>query len=272
MVFREGQQFTALKAADEKILNEHFYRDVIVESTHTKNQSETSHQMKKQTTECQIVEPLGDDPPPDPPKLKRMSRELAALDMSLGDAWKLPAEVSHRNRTVGDRLSMSAQLALQDEIFKDMIPIYTAAAISNDHEDGIDDPKSSIAATDPPLMDKWDTAMKGELDSIGQHQVVGDFMEIPEWRKALPSHSVYKIKRDGVGNVQWIKATLVCGGNHQIERIDYQDTYSPTALLGHVRLALAITAKYNLRIHQLNICTTFLGVALEEAIDMHPPQ
>jgi len=45
-------------------------------------------------------------------------------------------------------------LALEDEEFEDMIRIYAAAAISDDHEDGIDDPKSYTAATESPLADK----------------------------------------------------------------------------------------------------------------------
>jgi len=51
---------------------------------------------------------------------------------------------SRRNRAGKDMLAESSQLALEDEEFEDMIPIYAAAAISNDydHEDGIDDPKS----------------------------------------------------------------------------------------------------------------------------------
>ena len=40
VVFREGKRYTAPNAADEAILNEHFYRDVIVAPTPTK-QSET---------------------------------------------------------------------------------------------------------------------------------------------------------------------------------------------------------------------------------------
>jgi hypothetical protein len=56
-------------------------------------------------------------------------------------------------------LAESAQLALEDEKFEDMIPIYAAAAISEDHEDAIDR-KSYKAATESPLADKWDTAMK----------------------------------------------------------------------------------------------------------------
>jgi hypothetical protein len=123
-----------------------------------------------------------------------------------------------------------------------------------------------------PLANKGDTVMKHELDAIRQHQVFGDFVELPEGRKALRSHWVYKIKRDGAGNVQRLKARLVCGGNHQIKGIDYQATSAPTACLGHVRLALAIAAEYDLEIHQMDVCTAFLGVDLEEEIYMHPPQ
>jgi hypothetical protein len=72
--------------------------------------------------------------------------------------------------------------------------------------------------------------------------------------------------------VQWFKARLVCGGDHQIEGIDYQATFAPTARLGQVRLALAIAAKYDLEIHQMVVCMAFLGVDLEEEIDMRPPQ
>jgi hypothetical protein len=114
--------------------------------------------------------------------------------------------------------------------------------------------------------------MKEVLEAIGQHQVFRDLVELPEGRKALPSHWVYKIKRDGAGNVHRYKARPVCGGNHQIKGIDYQATYAPTVRFGHVRLALAIAAKYDLEIQQIDVCTAFLGVDLEEEIYMHPPQ
>ena len=169
-------------------------------------------------------------------------------------------------------MAESAQLGLEDEQFEHMIPIYAAAAFSDDLDDGIDDPMSYQATTESQLPDKWDTAMKEQLDAIGQHQVFGDSLELPECRKALPSHWVYKIKRNGAGNVQLFKARLVCGGNHQIEGINYQATYAPTAHSDHVRLALAIAAKYDLGIHQMDVCTAFLGVYLEEESYMHPPQ
>jgi len=274
VVFREGKRYTAQNAADKAILNEHVYRDVIEEpkpiSTPTKKKSETSQPTRDGNSERQTDEPLDDNSPPDPPKRKNKSRELAGLERSLGDTWKLPAERSQRNWA--GKLAESVQLVLEDEEFEDMIPIYAAAAINDDHEDGIDDPKSYKAATESPLADKWDTALKEELDPICQHQVFGDFVELQEGRKALPSHWVYKIKCNGAGNVQRFKARLIWGGNHLIEGIDYQATYAVTAPLGHVRLALAIAAKYNIEILQMDIYTASLGVDLEEEIYMHPPQ
>jgi len=63
----------------------------------------------------------------------------------------------------------SAQLALEDEELENMIPIYAAAAITDNHENGIDDWKFDRVATEFPLADECDTWIKGKLDVIGQH-------------------------------------------------------------------------------------------------------
>jgi len=184
---------------------------------------------------------------------------MAGFETSHWDACKPPAEGSCWNHTGKDILADSAQLAFGDEEFEDIIPIYDAAVISDDHEDERDHAKCYKAATESPLAKNWDMAMKEELDAIGQHQVFGDFVDFLERRKALPSHWVYKIMRDGAGNVQWFKARLVCAGNPQIEGIDYQATYAPTRRLGDISLALAIAAVYNPEIHQMEVCIAFFG-------------
>jgi hypothetical protein len=111
-----------------------------------------------------------------PPKLKKKSRESACLETPLGNAWMPRAECSRRNGAGKDTLAESAQLALEDEEFEHIIPIYPAASIPDNHEDGIDDPKSYKAATESPLADKCDTAMKAQIDQFGQHHVFGDFV------------------------------------------------------------------------------------------------
>ena len=256
MVFREEKRYTAPNATVEAILDEHFYWDVREEPKPTQNEP----------SECQTEESFDDESPPKP---KQKSPELAGLVTSLGDAWKALAEGSRRNHA--GKLAASAKLVLKNEEFEDMIPSYAAAAICSDHKNGID-PKSYKAAAESPLAEKWDTAMKEELDAIGQHQVFGNFVELPEGRQALPSYWVYKIKRDEAGNVQRFKARLVCGGYYQSEGIDYQATYAPTAFLGHVSLVLVIAAKYDLETHQMDVCMAFLGVDCKDEIYMHPPE
>ena len=82
VVFTEGKQYTAPNVADDAILHAHFYSDFIDEPKPTERQS----------TERQTEEPLDDDSPTDPPKPKHMSRELDDRELSLGEAWKPPAE------------------------------------------------------------------------------------------------------------------------------------------------------------------------------------
>jgi len=137
VVFRDGNRYKAPNAADEAILNEHFYRDVIEEPKPTKKESETLQPTGDRNSERQTEEPLDDNSPPDPPKPTKKSRELAGRETALGNAWKLRAEGSHRNNAGKGKSAESAQLALEDEEFEHTIPIHAAAAISDDYEDSM---------------------------------------------------------------------------------------------------------------------------------------
>jgi len=139
VVFSEGRRYTVLNAADDAIFNAHFNRDVIEEPIPTP--------IEKQPTKHQMKEPLDDDSLLDLQKPNQYSQELDCLERSLGEAWKLPAEGSCRNRPGKDILGDPAQSALEDEEFEDMIPIRAVAAISDNHEKGIGDPKTYKVAT-----------------------------------------------------------------------------------------------------------------------------
>jgi hypothetical protein len=65
VVFREGKRYTPPNAADDAILNQHFYRDIIEEPKTTP--------IEQQPTERQTEEPLDADSPPDPPKRQKKS-------------------------------------------------------------------------------------------------------------------------------------------------------------------------------------------------------
>jgi hypothetical protein len=148
VVYTEGKLYSTLHAADDAFLNQHFYRDVIKEPIPIENQP----------TECQTKESLENGLPPEPTNRKKMSLELDGFECSLGGAWKPPAEGSHPNHPCN--LAESAQVALEDDEFEDMVSICSPMAISGDHEDHIDDPKSYEALNESPLAKQWHTAVK----------------------------------------------------------------------------------------------------------------
>ena len=60
------------------------------------------------------------------------------------------------------------------------------------------------------------------------------------------------------GNVQIHKARLVAKDYGQVQGIDYDETYSPVAMLKSVRIVLAIAAYFNYEIWQMDVKTAFL--------------
>ena len=70
------------------------------------------------------------------------------------------------------------------------------------------------------------------------------------------------------GHVQMHKARLVTKGYGQVQGIDYDETYSPVAMLKSVRIVLAIAAYFDNEIWQKDVKTTFLHGNLTEDVYM----
>ena len=60
-------------------------------------------------------------------------------------------------------------------------------------------------------------------------------------------------------------------GFTQKEGVDYEDTFSPVAMLKSIQILLSIAAHYDYEIWQMDIKTTFLNRHLEETIYMVQP-
>jgi hypothetical protein len=74
------------------------------------------------------------------------------------------------------------------------------------------------------------------------------------------------------GNVHIYKARLVAKGFRQIQGVDYEETFSPIAMLKSVRILLAIAAYYDYEIWQMDIKTAFLNGHLSEDVYMKQPE
>ena len=65
-----------------------------------------------------------------------------------------------------------------------------------------------------------------------------------------------------------LKARLVVKGYTQKKGIDYEETFSPVAMLKSIRILLSIATYYDYEIWQMDVKTTFLNGNLDEEIYM----
>ncbi|KAL2922825.1 Retrovirus-related Pol polyprotein from transposon TNT 1-94 [Bienertia sinuspersici] len=116
----------------------------------------------------------------------------------------------------------------------------------------------------------WRAAMQKEITALEDNET-WVMQELPPGKKALGSKWVYKIKHNSDGTVERLKARLVIYGNHQVEGIDYNETFAPVAKMVTVRAFLAIAAAKNWELHQMDVHNAFLHGDLDEEVYMRPP-
>nr|AAV85747.1 Integrase core domain, putative [Oryza sativa Japonica Group]AAX92956.1 retrotransposon protein, putative, Ty1-copia sub-class [Oryza sativa Japonica Group]ABA92827.2 retrotransposon protein, putative, Ty1-copia subclass [Oryza sativa Japonica Group] len=81
-----------------------------------------------------------------------------------------------------------------------------------------------------------------------------------------------KKKTDVDGNVHIYKARLVAKGFRQIQGVDYDETFSPVAMLKFIWIVLAIAAYFDYEIWQMYVKTAFLNGNLDEDVYMTQPK
>jgi hypothetical protein len=101
---------------------------------------------------------------------------------------------------------------------------------------------------------------------------VWDLVDLPPESRAVGSKWVFKLKTDMDGNVQTYKARLVSKGFTQTQGVDYEETFSPIAMIKSIRILLAIVAYYDYEIWQMGVKTTFLNGHLAEDVYMEQPE
>ncbi|KAK8563085.1 hypothetical protein V6N12_011142 [Hibiscus sabdariffa] len=134
-----------------------------------------------------------------------------------------------------------------------------------------DEPKTYQEAVASPDSEKWLEAMRSEMDSMSENQV-WTLVEPPEGIKPIGCKWVFKKKTDMDGNVQTYKGRLVAKGFRQIHGVDYDETFSPVAMIKSIQILLAVAAFHDYEIWQMDIKTAFLNGKLEEDVYMTQPE
>ena len=118
-----------------------------------------------------------------------------------------------------------------------------------------------------PDSAKWLEAMKSEMGSMYENKV-WTLVDLPDDRQTIENKWVFKKKTDDDGNVTVYKARLVVKGFREFQGVDYDETFSPVAMLKSVRIMLAIVAFYDYEIWQMDVKTAFLNGFLKEGLYM----
>ena len=109
---------------------------------------------------------------------------------------------------------------------------------------GTDEPISYQEVMASPEAAQWREAMDTEIQSMKDNQV-WTLIDHTAGVKLIGCKWVFKKKTDMDGNVHTFKARLVANDYTQRYGVDYDETFSPVAMLKSIRILIAIVAFYD---------------------------
>jgi hypothetical protein len=122
-----------------------------------------------------------------------------------------------------------------------------------------------------PHVKEWEHTLGIEYDqliSTGTYEWVKD---LPARCRMIGSKLVCHEKTDGKGTVYQQKVCLIMKGFSQIPGQDYHDTHSAVAKYPTLRTLLALAAREDMELHQIDVVGACLRGGLNGEIYMTPP-
>ena len=93
----------------------------------------------------------------------------------------------------------------------------------------------------------------------------------PPGRRILPTRWVFAIKRGAKGEIIKYKARWVCKGFRQEHGVDYDETFASVVRSTVAKLLLALAAKYDYEVEQMDVITAFLEAKLGQEVWVQQP-
>ena len=116
----------------------------------------------------------------------------------------------------------------------------------------------------------WKAAMEDELTSLHKNQT-WQLVPCTTDMHVIGSKWVFKTKLKSDGTLDRLKARVVAKGYHQIDGLDYTETFSPVVKPGTIRLIISIALIHHWPLRQLDVKNAFLHGLISETIYMEQP-
>ena len=187
------------------------------------------------------------------------------------DNIELPMD-THSQQTIVDTPPIAQNLRRSDRIRHE--PERYGFLVTDNHDVLLVDQNEPTTYQEAMLdidSEKWLEAMKSEIQSMYDNQV-WTLIDPPEGTKTIGCKWVFKKKTDMDGKVHTYKARLVAKGFKQTHGIDYDETFSPVAMLKSIRILIAIAAYHDYEIWKMDVKTAFLNGNLLEDVYMTQPE
>ena len=191
-----------------------------------------------------------------------------------------PADLSESDQDPSGAGNLSDYLLVKDRTRRDIRPparymdadfVYYALCVAEELE--ISEPSTYKEAVGSKDKHKWIKAMNEEIDSLLKNKTWVLVLRSQIQQRPISCKWIYKKKVEASenDNVRF-KARLVARGFTQEEGVDYTEVFSPVVKHSSIRILLALVAKNNWELQQLDVKTAFLHGELEETIYMEQPQ
>ena len=112
--------------------------------------------------------------------------------------------------------------------------------------------------------------MESEIKSLAQHNT-WTLTDLPKGKKAIGCKWVFRIKRDPNAEIVKFIPRLVAKRFTQRPGVDYFETFAPIAWKESINVALALAAKQDLVMENVDVDTAFLYGDVKEEIYMDQP-
>ena len=115
---------------------------------------------------------------------------------------------------------------------------------------------------------KWEKAMQSKMDLLHKN-ATWDLVPLPESKKVLPCKWVYKMKITKNESKPRYKAWSVSKGFKQQQGVDFDEVFSLVVKMTTLRCVLALVAKMDMELVQMDVKAAFLHGDLHVDIYMH---